>query len=220
MAVQRWDRLNLLRARYEAYFSPMGIPEERKRLREELAVDLDAVILFALEMMAAEAATSGDIDEAYYTDYLYRKMLETAEPVIGELPDRTRAKLKERAAAIVETTAKRVEEAKAKGKKPDEITEGWEFSEGRAEAVAGNEAQWLCVDDEHRAAEKEGKTRKTWQTMADGRVRPTHFMVDGVTMPLDEPFNVGEYLMMYPTDISLGAGPEEVSNCRCWLVYS
>jgi len=50
--------------------------------------------------------------------------------------------------------------------------------------------------------------------------RHDHLHLDGVIVPIDEPFRdprSGE-LLMYPGDTTLGAGPGAVVNCRCTLV--
>jgi uncharacterized protein with gpF-like domain len=56
---------------------------------------------------------------------------------------------------------------------------------------------------------------KTWWSVGDKLVRPTHVEAHGLTIPFDQPFEVGGYLMMYPGDSSMGAGAEEITNCRC-----
>ena len=61
--------------------------------------------------------------------------------------------------------------------------------------------------------------QKQWWSAADGRVRPTHMDVHGEIIDADEPFQVGDYEMMRPGDESLGAGPEEIVNCRCAVLY-
>lgn len=69
------------------------------------------------------------------------------------------------------------------------------------------------------AAYRRGERFKTWKTFGDGRVRPSHRAVNGTRIPIDEAFKVGGYLMMFPNDSSLGAGAEEVVNCRCVLEF-
>ena len=54
----------------------------------------------------------------------------------------------------------------------------------------------------------------------DKHTRDSHRDLDGVSKPISEPFEVGEYLMQFPTDDSLGAGMEEIANCRCSVEYS
>jgi hypothetical protein len=58
--------------------------------------------------------------------------------------------------------------------------------------------------------------QKRWRSSHDSQVRSTHVAVDGVTIPLYQPFNVGGYPMLFPGD---PMGPaDEVVGCRCDLV--
>lgn len=69
------------------------------------------------------------------------------------------------------------------------------------------------------AAYRQGKRFKTWKTFGDLKVRPTHKAANGQRVPLDMPFTVGGYEMMFPNDSSLGAPAGEVVNCRCVLEF-
>lgn len=59
---------------------------------------------------------------------------------------------------------------------------------------------------------------KVWQTMKDPRVRVAHASVEGQTVPVAQPFNVGGFLMMYPGDPS--APMRLVARCRCRMSYT
>jgi hypothetical protein len=71
-----------------------------------------------------------------------------------------------------------------------------------------------------------GYTHKRWLTARDNRVRVAregskfdHRQMDGVTVPLEEPFiTPAGSRLMYPGDRSLGAPPGDVVNCRCTIV--
>lgn len=69
------------------------------------------------------------------------------------------------------------------------------------------------------AAYNSGKTRKRWKTFGDSKVRKTHREAAGQTVPIDEPFVVGGYRLMFPCDSSLGASASEIVNCRCTVQY-
>jgi len=61
---------------------------------------------------------------------------------------------------------------------------------------------------------------KEWDASGDKRVRPTHEALDGQRRKLDEPFvSPSGAMMMHPGDTSLGAGAEEIINCRCIAKY-
>lgn len=57
--------------------------------------------------------------------------------------------------------------------------------------------------------------KKTWRAVLDGRTREAHAITDGQVRKLFEPYTVAGELLMYPGDSSLGAGVENVVNCRC-----
>lgn len=61
---------------------------------------------------------------------------------------------------------------------------------------------------------------KTWDASGDARVRDTHRILDGQTVPLNEPFKSSTgAMLMHPGDTSLGAGAEDVINCRCYMSH-
>lgn len=65
------------------------------------------------------------------------------------------------------------------------------------------------------------RATKTWQTTLDGRERPTHRLLDGETVGIDDYFQSSSGARLrHPGDTSLGAPPEEIINCRCSLVYN
>jgi len=61
------------------------------------------------------------------------------------------------------------------------------------------------------------RTNKVWIAKLDDRVRTTHLANHLVEIPMNEKFTVGAYQMDRPGDDSLGAGPEEIVQCRCVL---
>ena len=54
-----------------------------------------------------------------------------------------------------------------------------------------------------------------WVSMEDGKVRPTHQVAHGQTVPVEQPYQVGGHQLRYPGDTGLGAPLSEVVNCRC-----
>lgn len=89
----------------------------------------------------------------------------------------------------------------------------------RAMNIAENEANSILNNEEYRSAIKNGCTKKKWISFGDERVRTDHADVDGEVVDIYKPFHVGGYLMMFPKDDSLGAGLEEIVNCRCSVEY-
>lgn len=63
------------------------------------------------------------------------------------------------------------------------------------------------------------KMEKVWVATYDDRTRDDHLAMDGVAVPNDEPFVLPDGTqMMFPGDISLGAGANQVCNCRCTMI--
>lgn len=58
---------------------------------------------------------------------------------------------------------------------------------------------------------------KTWISSRDSRVRDSHQRLDGVTVPIDQPFEIDGDRGMFPGDFSR---PENVINCRCAVKYN
>ena len=88
------------------------------------------------------------------------------------------------------------------------------LSNERATEIALNETNWIYNWLNHQIIVKTQETH-TWVSMRDERVRVNHWNADGQTVPVNEPFIVGGYKMMFPLDDSLGAPIEEIINCRC-----
>jgi len=87
------------------------------------------------------------------------------------------------------------------------------LSQGRAERIARTESLTVTEEAQWTTYAASGVEWKRWLTTLDGKERPTHFDAHGQLVPIDEPFEVGESLLMYPGDAD---GPaEEICNCRC-----
>ena len=80
--------------------------------------------------------------------------------------------------------------------------------EGSARQAVGDEGKRLGFEME-----------KVWVATHDDRTRDDHLAMDGVAVPNDEPFVLPDGTqMMFPGDISLGAGANQVCNCRCSMI--
>ena len=112
----------------------------------------------------------------------------------------------------------------AEGKSNQQITRevrdrAPEIVQWRAASIARTETHNSALDATLQFKKIKVK-RKTWWSAQDKRVRQSHIDVHGTTVDFDKPFEVGGVQMMRPGDQSLGAGPEEVINCRCALLYA
>ena len=212
-----FDELNKLYARekgddlcsmpFDQFFGEMGISEEQKDKRIETANDIKAFMMIALAELFYENQ-EGDYwsyDPASTIRNGYKSLLERLGIPLTALFFATRAE--ELSAEVVDATLRNPDDA-------------YFFSEDRATLIAENEANGIWNDSEYQDAILTGKTRKTWNAIMDKRTRDTHRDANGTAVPIDEPFYVGDSLMMYPRDDSMGASAEEIVNCRCWATYS
>lgn len=192
----------------EKYFSAMELPVEEKENRIEFAKKLeDRLFLFlAFIYVLAERGSLGNLPAA--KEGLARDIAAMMEEYT--YPDSAMLEYINRYVDnFVDTTMKR-------GIVDGEEAAYW-FSEDRARFSAEDEANTLFNYEQYRQAVEDGYTHKRWIAMKDERVRLTHAEVDGTTVPIDEYFSVGDWMMRFPKDPE--AGPEETVNCRCSLRY-
>lgn len=212
---------------YLEYFDEITyLNNKEKQSRVEMAVKLEILLVcfFDQQKETVQKKTYNDYDwlailaalyEAYYMDYS-----DIAWP----------AKHAFRFAEYIqETTDKELKKFTATkqsgGKLPDSgedtpgasgsLDELYCFSRKRVRNIAKNEVEFLANAIRHEELKASGQKTHMWVTFHDERVRPTHSVTDFQVKPIDEPFDVGGYKMMFPGDDSLGAPPEEIINCRC-----
>lgn len=95
----------------------------------------------------------------------------------------------------------------------------WAFSYYRAEAISRTEVLTkMNYLDFLKYMTNPSYTALQWAGRRDHRIRDTHFRASGQTVPKGTPFRIGTAKMRFPGDGSLGAGPEEIVNCRCTLI--
>lgn len=86
---------------------------------------------------------------------------------------------------------------------------------GRNEAVAAFNASRLAAAEQH-ARETGVRQDKMWMSLHDSKTRHSHMEADRQRVAIDSKFVVGAALLDYPHDPT--GPPEEVINCRCWVV--
>ena len=197
-----FDELNIL------YFRGMDLSEREQNQRIEKSEELHDRIGSFLDMQK-ESYQTNPVMFAFLSDMylnqlesLYRDVFDSNDNWVDE---RSKAFSNE----IQRATQGYIEQGKAENA----------FSEERKSKISINESNMYWNYDRHRRLSSV-YTYHTWLSERDDRVRPTHVTADGQRVPVDEPFWVGGYRMMYPTDSSLGAGPEEIVNCRCVEIFS
>lgn len=85
---------------------------------------------------------------------------------------------------------------------------------GDVDRVAATESQSIYGNAQMRALTVRGFTHKQWLTMEDDKVRKSHMLCgEQGAIKLNSRFTNG---LLYPGDPD--GGPEEVCNCRCYLL--
>ncbi len=89
-----------------------------------------------------------------------------------------------------------------------------EIEAGRAEVIADTETAAAYSYSSDQAARAAGVEYKKWLHGATSKVpRPDHVAIDGLVVPMDEPYPVGSPPLMYPHDEN--GAPEDIINCSC-----
>jgi len=92
------------------------------------------------------------------------------------------------------------------------------FPAYRTELIARTETMRASNGSQTNLFKQWNVPRHEWVATPDAVVREAHGMADGQVVKVGEPFNVGGFSMMYPGDMSGGAGMELIANCRCTTV--
>lgn len=199
------DELNELGSQvidYEEYFGEMELTDEEKEKRIELAKRFEILFLFFLLAYSKQQK----ID---YESMIYEKYMVIAMEFLKQ----------DKAPAYVDDYARRLADDVVRTTKEHDGEEFYTSTE-RGMLISANEANALGNYNQQAQAIKAGMKYKTWLTEKDNKVRHTHREVDNVTIGIFESFQVGDSLMMFPKDTSLGASMEEIAGCRCVAKYS
>lgn len=220
MSVSSYDELNIRPNNrrsepYKEYFSKMSISDKEKQERIAFSEQMEEVVLYILALIET-TIESGETDQEYIKTQFYEKYLDV---VLGYMLIDSYIKeyVLETSKQIIGTTFSHIVE-----KHPDseQSTDDYYLSNDRAMFISECEANSILNYRQYSKAVKAGKTKKTWIDVGDKRERKTHLEVGGTTIPINEPFSVGDSLLMFPTDHSLGASADEIVNCRCSIQYS
>lgn len=186
------------------YFDPMQITEAQKNKRIEAAEEIfDAVLLFLIWCENAPERVQEENTQRSFENMYKEVIFQYSEP-----DDYFDLYVPLFIANLVQTTL-------------DHQGEEYFYSVERAANVAVNESNLVLGYTELQDATNAGYTMKTWLTEMDERVRPTHQEVEGWTIPISDPFVVGNSLMLFPKDqYTYNADPSEIIGCRCSLKFS
>ncbi len=112
--------------------------------------------------------------------------------------------------------------SQAKLKKEIQAAMGTAATAARAKLIARQETSTALATGQYEMMTAAGATIKTWKHRPQKNPRdgshgqPDHVSMNGETVPINEKFSNG---LRYPRDPDVDR-PEEVINCRCYLVYS
>lgn len=217
MNVLSYDELNIRPNNhrsepYKEYFSKMSISDKEKQERIAFSEKMEEVVLYILALIET-TIESGESDQEYIQIQFYDKYLDVIASYM--LID---TYIKQYALGvtkqIIDSTFERF------SSEDKSITDDYYLSNDRAMFISECEANSILNYRQYSKAVKVGKTKKKWIDVGDKRERKTHLEVGGTILPIDEPFSVGDSLLQFPKDTSLGASADEIVNCRCSIQYS
>jgi len=205
-----FDELNSLvtnkRAKpFETYFGDMELSEEQKEKRITLAEKMKNEFLFVMALLFNMYRYSSieweNIRRKFEQGYL--------NAIKGkiDIDDYMKSHIASLSYDFIDSTKRNVDEP-------------YFMSSDRATVYSEEESNTSYNHQEFKKAINEGKTKKKWIDIRDKKERKTHRKVGGKVIAINEPFIVGNSLMMYPKDVdTYGAEPEEYVNCRCSIKY-
>lgn len=217
MSVSSYDELNIRPDNrrsepYKEYFSKMSISDKEKQERIAFSEQMEEVVLYILALIET-TIESGETKREYIQTQFYDKYLDVIASYM--LID---TYIKQYAVditkQIIDTTFERL------SSEDKSITDDYYLSNDRAMFISECEANSILNYRQYSKAVKSGKTKKKWIDVGDKRERKTHLEVGGTTFSIGEPFSVGDSLLQFPKDTSLGASADEIVNCRCSIQYS
>lgn len=209
LAKMSWDQLNVLvgykiSEPFDLYFAPMEISEKQKERRIELAKRLDDVFIGLLMQYfyadQYDTVVSSEIFERTRDEYL----LAVTNFV---LPDEY---IEAHAMSVITKTVDVLRKHK---------DDPYYYSEDRARVISEGDANSVFNYTEYEEAAKH-KRFKTWNTIMDGHERDSHAEVNGVTIPIEQPFVLRGGYVQFPRDESMDVSEDEIISCRCSLTFS
>lgn len=188
---------------FEDYFDEMDISESDKNTRVNFAMRIHDIMILTFALVKS-MQESGYVDELYLKSELKRRY--TEEVIATGNYDRVISDyINSFTDDTIKTTLKNTDE--------------YLLSNTRALIIGANEANTIYNYSDYKNAVENGYTHKRWKTENDNLVRRSHEIVNNDVVEIDEPFVVGDSLMMFPKDFSMGASAEELVNCRCTVEY-
>lgn len=216
-SISSYDELNIILGKhrsepYEEYFSKMSISDKERQERIAFSEQMEEVVLYILALIET-TIESGETDQEYIQTQFYDKYLDVIASYML-IDTYIKQYALDVTKQIIDATFERF------SAEDKSITDDYYLSNDRAMFISECEANSILNYRQYSKAVKAGKTKKKWIDVGDKRERKTHLEVGGITLPIDEPFSVGDSLLQFPKDTSLGASADEIVNCRCSIQYS
>lgn len=189
---------------YDEYFSAMDLTQEEIKKRTSLAENIEEIILFIFALLSV-MRQHNYINKEYVKEELKQRYMDAVERYVG-IDDYIQEYIDRFSEEIIDTTLRHIEDK-------------WYLSNDRSILIAENESNSVYAHDDYAKAINAGKTRKRWITERDDRVRESHMEVNGVVIPIKEPFVVGGSLLLYPKDQTYSPSAEQTAGCRCTVKY-
>lgn len=208
MAIRQFDELKRIQKELDElaisleiikYFDEMDLPEEEIELRTKVASEFQHFFRNLFLIMA-----TGEVIRESYIEDIRNEYIRICDKY-GLTPNMSH--IDRFAETIVDNTLQN-------------INSDYYTSVERSITIAETETNNSANYDELQDMIAEGKTQKTWVTMQDNKVRETHMAIDGMTIGIDDLFEVGDALMRFPCDEEMAYdSPQEICGCRCSVSY-
>lgn len=217
MSVSSYDELNIRPNNrrsepYKEYFSKMSISDKEKQERIAFSEQMEEVVLYILALIET-TIESRETNREYIQTQFYDKYLDVIASYML-IDTYIKQYALDVTKQIIDATFERF------SSEDKSITDDYYLSNDRAMFISECEANSILNYRQYSKAVKARKTKKKWIDVGDKRERKTHLEVGGTILPIDEPFSVGDSLLQFPKDTSLGASADEIVNCRCSIQYS
>ena len=216
-SISSYDELNIILGKhrsepYKEYFSKMSISDKEKQERIAFSEQMEEVVLYILALIET-TIESGETNQEYIQTQFYDKYLDVIASYML-IDTYIKQYALDVTKQIIDATFERF------SAEDKSITDDYYLSNDRAMFISECEANSILNYRQYSKAVKAGKTKKKWIDVGDKRERKTHLEVGETILPIDEPFSVGDSLLQFPKDTSLGASADEIVNCRCSIQYS
>lgn len=228
MAIQNFDKLNNIAT---TWYSKMSVSEDEKKRRIDLALLYADIMDVFFTMLIME-----ELSRQEMITWLAERLAVVASNEIGtENLAYINDWSKKEAERIYDVTIKNIEKQEKTEDNNEQETKPKEMVFEEFDVSVPESEYWTsdirgillgmeCASAVSNYRElydalQKGFTRKVWITEADDRVRPTHMEVDHNDIPINDLFQVGDSVLLFPGDVSNGASEQETCNCRCICQY-